>query len=89
MAILTAFLLVALYGGYRAATLLATLSGSAWADLGKGIVATFLRVSVALAITLIWAIPVGVFIGTNRRLSRFFSPSCKWLHRFWRGRFFR
>ena len=42
--ILTAFLLGALYGGYRAATLLGTLPGSAWADLGKGIVATFLRV---------------------------------------------
>ena len=72
--ILTAFLLVALYGGYRAATLLATLSGSAWADLGKGIVATFLRVSVALAITLIWTIPVGVFIGTNRRLAAILQP---------------
>ena len=72
--ILTAFLLVALYGGYRAATLLATLPGSAWADLGKGIVATFLRVSVALAITLIWTIPVGVFIGTNRRLAAILQP---------------
>jgi NitT/TauT family transport system permease protein len=65
---------VAFYGGYRAATLLATLSGSAWADLGKGIVATFLRVSVALAITLIWTIPVGVFIGTNRRLAAILQP---------------
>ena len=74
MAILTAFLLVALYGGYRAAILLATLSGSAWADLGEGIVATFLRVSVALAITLIWTIPVGVFIGTNRRLAAILQP---------------
>jgi len=72
--ILTGFLLGAFYGGYRAATLLATLSGSAWADLGKGIVATFLRVSVALAITLIWTIPVGVFIGTNRRLAAILQP---------------
>lgn len=72
--ILTAFLLVALYGSYRAATLLVTLSSSAWADLGKGIVATFLRVSVALAITLIWTIPVGVFIGTNRRLAAVLQP---------------
>jgi NitT/TauT family transport system permease protein len=72
--ILTVFLLVALYGGYRAATLLGTLPGSAWADLGKGIVATFLRVCVALAITLIWTIPVGVFIGTNRRLAAILQP---------------
>jgi NitT/TauT family transport system permease protein len=68
------FLLLALYGGYRAATLLVTLSGSAWAELAKGIVATFLRVSVALAITLIWTIPVGVFIGTNRRLAGLLQP---------------
>jgi NitT/TauT family transport system permease protein len=74
IAILTAFLLVALYGSYRAATLLVTLSGSAWTELGKGIVATFLRVNVALAITLIWTIPVGVFIGTNRRLATVLQP---------------
>ena len=43
-------------------------------ELGKGIVATFLRVSVALAITLIWTIPVGVFIGTNRRLAGLLQP---------------
>jgi NitT/TauT family transport system permease protein len=72
--ILTVFLLVALYGSYRAATLLVTLPGSAWAELGKGIVATFLRVSIALAITLIWTIPVGVFIGTNRRLAGLLQP---------------
>ncbi|TMA93846.1 MAG: ABC transporter permease subunit [Deltaproteobacteria bacterium] len=72
--ILTVFLLVALYGSYRAATLLVTLPSSAWADLGKGIFATFLRVSVALAITLIWTIPVGVFIGTNRRLAAVLQP---------------
>jgi NitT/TauT family transport system permease protein len=74
MGLLTAFLLAALYGSYRAATLLATLPGSAWAELGEGIAATFLRVSVALAIALIWTIPVGVFIGTNRRLATVFQP---------------
>jgi NitT/TauT family transport system permease protein len=72
--ILTAFLCVALYGSYRAAQLLATLPGSAWIELGKGIVATFLRVSIALAITLIWTIPVGVVIGTNRRLATLLQP---------------
>jgi NitT/TauT family transport system permease protein len=71
---LTVFLLAALYGSYRAATLLVTLPSSAWMDLGKGIVATFLRVSVALTITLIWTIPVGVFIGTNRRLAGVLQP---------------
>jgi NitT/TauT family transport system permease protein len=72
--ILTAFLLLALYGSYRAAALLVELPTSAWAALGKGIVATFVRVSVALAITLIWTVPVGVFIGTNRRLATVLQP---------------
>jgi NitT/TauT family transport system permease protein len=74
MAIQTGFLLAALYGSYQAAALLVLLPSSAWAELGKGIVATFLRVSIALVITLIWTIPVGVFIGTNRRLTALLQP---------------
>jgi NitT/TauT family transport system permease protein len=74
MGILTGFLLMATYGCYRAATLLVTLPGSTWMELGQGIVATFLRVSVALAITLLWTVPVGVFIGTNRRLATTLQP---------------
>ena len=74
MGILTAFLLLATYGCYRAATLLVTLPASAWVELGEGIVATFLRVSIALAITLLWTVPVGVFIGTNRRLANVLQP---------------
>ncbi|MGN6718468.1 MAG: ABC transporter permease subunit, partial [Candidatus Binatia bacterium] len=54
--------------------LLVKLPASAWTELAKGIIATFLRVSVALAITLIWTIPVGVVIGTNRRLATFLQP---------------
>ena len=74
IAILTVFSLLALYGSYRAAILLITLPSSAWAELGSAILATFLRVSVALVITLIWTIPVGVFIGTNRRLATVLQP---------------
>jgi len=72
--ILTLLSLVALYGSYRAAALLVTLPASTWVELGKGIVATFLRVTAALAIALIWTIPLGVFIGTNRRLATFLQP---------------
>jgi NitT/TauT family transport system permease protein len=74
LAILGAFLLAASYGVYRAAGLLAAIPASAWGELAKGIAATFLRVSVALAITLLWTIPVGVFIGTNRRLATLLQP---------------
>jgi len=66
--------LAALYGGYRAVDLVSNLAASAWAELAKGIVATFLRVTVALAITLLWTIPVGVLIGTNRRLAAVLQP---------------
>ena len=46
--ILTAFLACGFIRRLSGSNLLVTLPGSAWADLGKGIVATFLRVSVAL-----------------------------------------
>lgn len=63
-----------LYGSFRAATLLLTVSLSEWAQLGLGLAATFVRVSVALVIALAWTIPVGVAIGTNRRLAAILQP---------------
>ncbi|HEY7167951.1 MAG TPA: ABC transporter permease subunit [Candidatus Binatia bacterium] len=72
--ILAVLSLGALYGTYRAADLLISLPASTWIELGKGLIATFLRVSAALIITLMWTIPLGVFIGTNRRLATFLQP---------------
>ena len=69
-----AFGLVVSYGGYRAVALLLTLPASAWAQLGAGLGATFLRVSISLLIALLWTIPVGVAIGTNRRLATVLQP---------------
>jgi len=65
---------VLVYGGYRAGTLLVTLPGSAWAQLGKGLLATFLRVGGSLLIALLWTIPVGVTIGINRRMTARLQP---------------
>lgn len=62
------------YGVYRAIVLLAQLSGRAWITIGWGTLATFVRVTVALAITLLWTIPVGVAIGMNRRLAEILQP---------------
>ena len=39
-----------------------------------GLGTTFLRVLVALILTLLWTVPVGVAIGTNRRLATFLLP---------------
>ncbi len=68
------FFLVVLYGGYRAAGLLLSLSASAWLHLAIGLLATFARVAVALFITLLWTVPVGVAIGMNRRLAFLLQP---------------
>jgi len=62
------------YGAYRAIEMLITLPGSAWAQLGLGLLATFARVTASLAIALLWTIPLGVAIGTNRRLAAVLGP---------------
>lgn len=45
-----------------------------WRLILIGLGATLLRVSVALVLALLWTVPVGVAIATNRRLSAFFQP---------------
>lgn len=63
-----------LFGGYRAGALLLTVPLAQWQEIGLGLGATLLRVSIALLIALAWTIPVGVAIGTNRRLAAVFQP---------------
>ena len=69
-----AFALLVVYGAYRAAQLLITLPTAAWSQLGVGLSATFVRVAVSLVVALLWTIPLGVAIGTNRRLANFLQP---------------
>ncbi len=63
------FVLLILYGAYRAAAVLITLPAAVWSQLGVGLLATCVRVAVSLIIALIWTVPVGVLIGTNRRVA--------------------
>lgn len=65
---------VILYGGYRASLMLFSVPRSQWGQIGVGVAATFLRVSVSLVIALLWTIPVGVIIGTNRRVATVLQP---------------
>lgn len=65
---------VLIYGGYRAAALLTTLSLPEWREIALGLGATLLRVFAALLIALAWTVPVGVIIGTNRRLAAVLQP---------------
>jgi NitT/TauT family transport system permease protein len=66
--------LALLYGGVQALLLLRTMTAPEWLEIGQGVLATFVRVAVALAIALLWTIPVGVAIGTNRRLAALLQP---------------
>ena len=66
--------LLLLYGGVRAALLLRTMTGPEWAEVGLGVLATFGRVVIALIIALLWTVPVGVAIGTNRKLAAVLQP---------------
>ncbi len=63
-----------IYGGYRAALMLTSLSPPQWGQIGVGLLATLLRVTVALLIALAWTVPAGVVIGTNRRAAAVLQP---------------
>jgi len=63
-----------LYGAYRAALLLMAVSLPQWVQIAEGVGATLLRVTVALAVALAWTLPLGVAIGTNRRLAAVLQP---------------
>lgn len=67
-------LIFILYGIYSVAGSLVLLPITQWAEIGIGLLTTLFHVSVALAIALAWTIPVGVLIGTNKRLAKFVQP---------------
>ncbi len=63
-----------LFGTSQAVRLLAGMPLARWGAIVEGAGATFLRVFVALGITLAWTVPVGVAIGRSRRLARWLAP---------------
>lgn len=67
-------LIFVLYGIYSVAESLAPLPITQWAEIGVGLLATLFHVVAALVIAVAWTLPVGVFIGTNKRLARFLQP---------------
>lgn len=62
------------YGAFRAVQLLEMVSLADWLDMGLGVLATSLRVLIALFLALLWTVPVGVAIGTNPRLAAVLQP---------------
>ena len=63
-----------LFGFYRAVVALAGLPVAEWGALGMGVLATFGRVFASLILALLWTVPAGVAIGTNRRLAGVLQP---------------
>jgi NitT/TauT family transport system permease protein len=62
------------YGVARVAMILAGLQKAGWQEAGIGLLATFVRVNLALAIGALWTIPAGVAIGFSPRLARIAQP---------------
>jgi NitT/TauT family transport system permease protein len=62
------------YAVVRVVIILTGLHGSEFRQLGLGLMATFLRVNLALVLGALWTIPVGVAIGFNPRLARIAQP---------------
>lgn len=62
------------YLGFRAFGMLATLPLGTYREIGVSVLATLARVAVALVIALLWTVPVGVLIGTNRRAANMLQP---------------
>jgi NitT/TauT family transport system permease protein len=70
-ALLLAFIAYAIV---RVVMILIGLEGTNLGELGLGLGATFLRVTVALLIGAAWTVPAGVAIGFNPRLARIAQP---------------
>jgi NitT/TauT family transport system permease protein len=63
-----------IFGIYKAMNMLSGVTMSEWFHLATGVLATFTRVLISLIIALLWTIPVGVAIGTNRKVATILQP---------------
>jgi NitT/TauT family transport system permease protein len=72
--VLAAAALLVLFAAQRALDLVRPVTGSAYIELLKGAIATFLRVNFSLALAAAWTIPIGVAIGSHPRLARLAQP---------------
>ncbi len=62
------------YAAWRMAATLGTLTRAELLELAGGAGATFVRVELALAISALWTIPVGVYIGLRPRIASIAQP---------------
>ncbi len=72
--LMVGILLAGAFGLYRLMLLIADVDLKEWTLILLSTGATFLRVLVALIISSLWTIPVGVWIGLNPKVSRYLQP---------------
>ncbi len=58
-----------IYGGSQAVVLLSEVDTAHWGTILAAALATLLRVAAAQALSLLWTVPVGVFLGMNRQVA--------------------
>ncbi|MBD2773251.1 ABC transporter permease [Iningainema tapete] len=68
------FAFIVLWGTWEAVLLLRVLNWADWQTVLFGAVFTALRVTIALVLSLLWTVPVGVAIGRNPRLAQVLQP---------------
>ena len=69
-----AVLVAVSYGLVRVCIILAGLERAELREAGLGLLATFLRVNLALLLGALWTVPAGVAVGFNPRLARIAQP---------------
>jgi NitT/TauT family transport system permease protein len=62
------------YGGYSLLKLLWVVTFSEWLTIGGNLILTLIRVLAAIALSTVIAVPIGVWIGSNPKLSRYLMP---------------
>lgn len=63
-----------MFGAAWAARFLLSLPTSAWIPIAEGAGATALRVILALLLSALWTIPVGLLVGLNPRIASWIQP---------------
>jgi len=71
---LSGFSLIVLWGIWEAFLLVKVLGWSDWQQVITGAMLSALRVIVAMILSLLWTVPVGVAIGRNPRLAQLLQP---------------
>ncbi|PSF38745.1 ABC transporter permease [Aphanothece hegewaldii CCALA 016] len=71
---ISGFAFIVLWGTWEAVLLLRTLGFESWKEIITGAIFTAIRVIIALILSLLWTVPVGVAIGKNPHLARILQP---------------